>query len=89
MNMKAMIDQQDDWHIQFLGRRLQWLQEMREGGKRDVEISIDQMEMLIGECVGLHQHVKRLEKMLTVGYEAASWNLKVPTQMIRPEEVKK
>lgn len=62
----------ENFRVRNLTREYERLEEMYEGGRyRHTEVDIRQQQYLISECIGLHQHVNRLEEMIH-GYARTS-----------------
>lgn len=61
-----------DFHVEFLAKQVQRLDEMRKEGSKTIEVTIDQVQMLMLECIGLHTHLKRLEQAVGTAFEFTS-----------------
>lgn len=77
--MLDMMLPEENWHIRFLKKKVQELDERQKQGDRDIDWSIDSVISLLVENIGLHQQLDRLEKMLADGY-----NLYASTHFVKP-----
>lgn len=84
MNTNMLIEDQKDFRVRNLEREYQQLEEMKDGGRyRHVEMNIEKVQFLLSECIGLHQHVHRLETMLN---QFATSALSFPQPLMIPKE---
>ena len=69
-----MIIDQENFHLRWLIRYFEYLEVRRLKGDRDIEVSVDSLQSLLMENIGLTQRLDRLEKMMSDGYNLYSWN---------------
>ena len=67
-----MSTETQEFHIEFMAAQVRRLQELQKDGKRDVEVTIDQLVMLYVENIGLHLHLARLEASVGAAFEFTS-----------------
>lgn len=66
------IEDKIDYQVAFLMRKVERLQELRKEGKTNVEVTIDHLEHLMVESIGLHLHLKRLEEAVGNAFDFTS-----------------
>ena len=65
-----ILHDNNNFHINWLAKTIERLRERRSNGERDITVSIDQMEYMLCETIGLHQRLTMMEKYALSGVYA-------------------
>ena len=77
--MPNLLLDQENWHVSFLKKKVQELDERQNQGERDIYLPIDYGISLLVENIGLHQRLDHLEKRLADGYNLYASTYLKPT----------
>jgi hypothetical protein len=55
MNQESILQDQQDWHLRWLFRRMEEITERRAKGEREITVSLDWLEELLARDIGFAQ----------------------------------
>ena len=59
-----MMEQQRNWHYEWLIRTMERMEELKQRGERDVTLHIEEFQRILRELLTMHQRSDRLEDVL-------------------------
>ena len=59
-----MMEQQRNWHYEWIIRTVERMEELKQRGERDVTLHIEEFQRILRELLAMHQRSDRLEDVL-------------------------